>query len=89
MIEKIWQCIVHLLKIWLLYVVISLVIPPLFHKSAVKDITSPYQVLDRMAQERVLSIDNNMDALLWRLYLIEAAQERVVRTAFDFRDDLA
>ena len=85
--KKIWKCIVHLLKIWLLYAAICLVIPPLFHKSAVKEITSPYPATDRMAQERVLSIDNNMDALLWRLRLIEAAQERVVLTTFDFRDD--
>lgn len=85
--KKIWKCMVHLLKIWLLYAAICLVIPPLFHKSAVKEITSPYPAPDRMAQERVLSIDNNMDALLWRLRLIEAAQERVVLTTFDFRDD--
>lgn len=38
-------------------------------------------------QERIRCIDNNMDALLWRLRLIEAAEERIVLTTFDFRDD--
>lgn len=39
------------------------------------------------AKERVLSIDNNRDALIWRLRLIEAAQEQIVLSTFDFRDD--
>ncbi|MGN0332649.1 MAG: phosphatidylserine/phosphatidylglycerophosphate/cardiolipin synthase family protein [Lachnospiraceae bacterium] len=38
-------------------------------------------------QERILGIDDNVDALLWRLCLIEAAQERVILATFDFRDD--
>lgn len=38
-------------------------------------------------QERVLSIDTNMDALLWRLRLTQAAKERIVLVTFDFRDD--
>lgn len=37
--------------------------------------------------ERVRSIDDNPEALLWRLRLIEAAQERIVLTTFDLRDD--
>lgn len=85
--KKIWRCIVNLLKIWVLYVAICLVIPPLFHKSTGKEIASSYPAFDTMAQERILSIDNNMDALLWRLRLIEAARERVVLTTFNFRDD--
>lgn len=51
--------------------------------------TAEYAVFlpDGGAQERVMSIDNNSDALLWRLRLIEAARERVVLSTFDFRDD--
>lgn len=85
--KRFWKCFFNLLKIWLLYVAGCLVIPPLFHKSTDNEITSPCPAPDTTAQERVLSIDNNMDALLWRLRLIETAQERVVLTTFDFRDD--
>lgn len=86
--KKINKLPVMLLRIWLIYTVVCLVFPPLFHKSAAET----ESVLTDMpeyatAQERVLSIDNNMDALLWRLRLIEAAKERVALSTFDFRDD--
>lgn len=92
------------LLLYLLYVAICLVIPPLFHKGA-KDAYGTAQTssslprqpeniseqLDvqsaQQPQERIKCIDNNMDALLWRLKLIEAAEERIVLTTFDFRDD--
>lgn len=85
--KRICKYIIKFLKVWLIYVAICVVIPPLFHKSTVKEKTSPYSHPNTIARERVLSIDNNMDALLWRLRLIEAAQEKVVLATFDFRDD--
>lgn len=39
------------------------------------------------APERVLSIDDNVDALQWRLRLIGLAQKRLVLATFDFRED--
>ena len=75
------------LGIWLVYIVICMTVPPIFRKTS----AGAEKTADRpgcaMTQERVLSIDSNMDALLWRLRLIEAAQERVVLSTFDFRDD--
>lgn len=85
--KKILKYIVNFIKVWMIFSVICMVIPPLFHKSSDKEITPPYTITNKAAQERILSIDNNMDALLWRLRLIEAARERVVLTTFDFRDD--
>ena len=38
-------------------------------------------------QERILNIENNVDALVWRLRLIESAKENIVLATFDFRDD--
>lgn len=76
-----------ILTVWMIYAAIGLIIPPLFHKSTGQEVTPPYVYSDTIAQERVLSIDNNIDALLWRLRLIEAARERVVLSTFDFRDD--
>lgn len=37
--------------------------------------------------ERVLCIDDNADALVWRLRLIEEAEEKIVLSTFDFRED--
>lgn len=74
--------------IWLVYVVICLTIPPIFHKSASDTEEAFSNISDKAAaKERVLSIDNNRDALIWRLRLIEAAQEQIVLSTFDFRDD--
>lgn len=86
--KKITKKFLKCLWIWLAYIAICLTVPPVFHQSA----ADPEDVLTdmrsyAMAQERVRSIDNNTDALLWRLRLIEAAQERVVLSTFDFRDD--
>lgn len=71
--------------LWIIYVVVCVAIPPLFHKTAEEQETVYH---DRGGQqERVLSIDDNMDALLWRLRLINEARERIVLCTFDFRDD--
>lgn len=76
------------LLLWLLFMIVCLVILPLFHKEAVREEIQTSSVkTNGIAKERVKSIDNNTDALLWRLRLIEAAQKKVVLTTFDFRDD--
>ncbi len=37
--------------------------------------------------ERVLCIDDNMDALIWRLRVIENAQEEIIFSTFDLKED--
>ena len=81
--KRLLKFVAILLALWLIYMIVCLVVPPLFHKTAG---TVPARE-NTGAQERVLCIDDNMDALLWRLRLIEAAQERLVLATFDFRDD--
>lgn len=81
--------------LWLLYTFICLVIPPLFHREASGNEAGEGEAFIigggeqgvAAVRERVLSIDDNQDALLWRLRLIEAAQEELVLVTFDFRDD--
>lgn len=76
------------LFLWLLFMVVSLVVVPLFQKTADKDVIQKTAVtVSKTSKERVRSIDNNTDALLWRLRLIESAREKIVLTTFDFRDD--
>ena len=100
------------LLLYLCYVAVCLILPPLFHKTAERKKDGAVQISGTLpaqkedlpaasgilpeqeglqasvsAQERIRCIDDNMDALLWRLRLIEAAQESIVLTTFDFRDD--
>lgn len=74
----------RILQIYLIYFVTGLLLPPLFQKEAPASIqTEPvYQ-----AAERVLCIDDNSDALLWRLRMIESAQQEIILATFDWRDD--
>lgn len=98
----------RLFWVWLLFAALSVIVPPLFHKTVPdisgqketenqaepsdKGITEPTDHgvqgtdIDR-TQERILSIDDNREALLWRLRLIEAAREKIVLVTFDFGDD--
>lgn len=74
-------------QLWLLYAAIGLIILPLYHKPSAYGGNIVGKVGNATGQERVLSIDTNMDALLWRLRLIHEAKERIVLVTFDFRDD--
>lgn len=77
--EKYGKVIKRIFVIWLIFLLLCLAILPLFHKS-VEYKEEPFSPLVNMeTQERILSINDNMDALLWRLRLIEAARERVIR----------
>ena len=66
---------------------VCLVLPPLYHKTSVQKVKEYEENKHEDTQERALSIDNNLDALLWRLRLIESAKEEIVLATFDFRDD--
>lgn len=69
---------------WTAYTVVSLVLPPMFKRAEGENTKMPQA---EGTGERILCIDDNTDALIYRLGLIEAAKERLVLTTFDFRDD--
>lgn len=77
----------NVLKIYILYIAVCMVLPPLFHKMPNETEEICETEAGAGAPERVRSIDDNQDALLWRLRLIELARERIVLATFDFRDD--
>lgn len=104
--KKICKFAGKILILWMLFLFVSLTIPPLFHKTCepeqISEIADAEPEMGTDAgtetetndvtetdinQERVLSIDNNMEALLWRLRLIEEAQEKIIFATFDLRDD--
>lgn len=85
--KKFCRILKYSILLWLIYFVICLVIPPLYHKPPTEEAEANGIDGNIFAQERIRSIDNNMDALLWRLRLIESAKERIVLVTFDLRDD--
>ena len=64
----------------LLFVILVLVIPPLFHKEAGYGPGEDAEGDSFSTPERILCIDDNKEALIWRLRLIGAAKERIILT---------
>lgn len=85
--EKIWKDDKRYFKIWFFYLIVCLAILPLYHKRADEENRECERVLNMAGQERILNIENNVDALVWRLRLIESAKENIMLSIFDFRDD--
>lgn len=69
------------LWIFLFYFLISVIIVPIRHKEV-----SELPAVEG-APGRVLCIDDNQEALLWRLRVIESAQDEIVMSTFDWRED--
>ena len=65
-------------------VIVSVLIPPLFRHRSVE--TNPYGSL-YSGSERVLCIDDNTDALVWRLRLIESAHDEIIISTHDWSCD--
>ncbi len=82
----------YILPAFLLYLVLSMVLVPLYHKK-VKDTSKLYNKASltgtKESTERVLNIEDNVEALKWRLRLIEEADKDIIMSTFDFRDDEA
>lgn len=72
---------------WILFLVFCALVPPLIHKKAADGQDAVEEYGDSEACERALVIDDNTEALLWRLRLIENAKERIVLVTFEFWDD--
>ena len=67
-----------------IYLLVCLLVPPLLGVYQ----KSPRQLaLHTCEQERICLIENNEDALRWRLRMIRQAQEEIILSTFDFRAD--
>lgn len=77
--------------IGLLYVVLGCILPLLYHKKAEDERIQSFSADDcygnQAGTERVLSIDDNFEALLWRIRVMETAKEEIILSTFDFGDD--
>jgi phosphatidylserine/phosphatidylglycerophosphate/cardiolipin synthase-like enzyme len=70
------------LLLYVIYLLVSLLLPPLFWQEA-----TGADALTWSSPARVRCIDDNEEALEWRLRLIDLAEEELVLTTFDFHDD--
>ncbi len=67
------------LLVLLSYVISSLILPPMFHRKAETGTIAPGST-----GERVVCVDDNVDALVWRIRMIESAKEEVILSTFGF-----
>ncbi len=83
--------ILAVLGVIVLYLGAGMIIPSAWHKDVSEEVKAEFQAEELYAEnegtERVLSIDDNKDAVLWRIRAIESAQEEIIFSSFDFRDD--
>lgn len=66
------------------YIILGAIVPLLHHRAASPE---PAVFSQDTGGERVLSIDDNDEALLWRLRVIEEANEEIILSTLDLRDD--
>ena len=87
--RKIKKHIASVLKIYLLYAVLTAILVPLPQKEASGELWQQYEArLDTTAaQERVMTVEDSDSALLLRLQLIESAQQEIIFSSFDLRAD--
>ena len=75
-----------LILLLILYVLGGLLLPPLFHKKVQEKSAEVFmsQVMSQEpGQERVLSIEDNREALIWRLRAMDLAEEEIILATFD------
>lgn len=87
---RIIKGIIAVLFIYVLYVVISCMVEPLITRNTEYEVLETFQSLMQQqaeAEERILCIEDNEEALLWRLRLIELAEKEIIISTFDFNDD--
>lgn len=91
MMKKILKLIGKVIVVFAVSVIVVNVLAPIFQK----DVTDQYKEKiaqtefqsDQPGTERIRCIDDNEEALLWRLRMIGAAQESIELSTFDFRTD--
>lgn len=88
--KRIRNGILILLAAWFVCLAVSCVVPPLFHKKTEAEFT-PVNLASctepGLSRERVYCIDDNREALLWRLRVIEAAEHDLIFSTFSLLED--
>lgn len=77
--------------LFLIFVLLGCLLPPLFQKKVGNEYKASFSAdlsaEDLTKKERILCIDDNEEALIWRLRTIEAAEDEIILSTFDFGND--
>ncbi len=88
---KILRNVLLVLLVCVLYEILGILVSSAWHRPVSKftqDSFCPDQCYsDQAGAERVLCIDDNREALIWRLRVIESAQNELVLSTFEMRGD--
>ncbi len=91
MVKRVIKVTAIILAVFVLSVIFVNILRPLFRKEVSEEykeaVSQTEYLADGPGTERILCIEENTDALLWRLRMIGAAKERIVLTTFDLRAD--
>lgn len=75
------------LVLYILYAALTFILEPLFSHSSTKNPSATFAAEYTPNSEQVLCIDDNTDALVWRLRLIESAQKEIIFSTFQLNGD--
>lgn len=89
---KMWmKRVIQMLGILFLLLILVNIVEPLLHKNVSKEQEEKIQAMNyessEMGTERIICVDDNEEALLWRLRMINAAEEKIILSTFDLRAD--
>ncbi|MDL2300610.1 phospholipase D family protein [Clostridiaceae bacterium OttesenSCG-928-D20] len=84
---KLRKFIITLLIAYAAYFLISFIAAPLLRPRLERDFHLQPSEINLSETERISVIEENENALIWRLRLIESAEEEIILSSFDFRAD--
>lgn len=94
--KKVYRWIMRILRWYLIYVLIGILVPPMIQQSFTKTSMAPYMqkslensstvVSGDSVPERAAVLTDNEDALVWRLRMIGNAKKSIVYTTFAWHD---
>ena len=90
-VKRIWKILPILLLLLAVYLVVTDILLPLFHREVSEAFKAQVAEMNLKGQgeggERIRCIDENEEALIWRLRMIGQAERSIVLATFDLRTD--
>lgn len=86
-IKKALKWVFALLGLYILFAAVTFIFEPLLSHPASKNPSLSFTQASQPYSEQVLCVDDNTDALLWRLRVIESAQDEIIFSTFQLNGD--
>lgn len=89
--RRLKRVLIILVLVFLAYLILGTILPFLHHKEVSQEFKDSFRPEDYMADEtgpeRVAFLKDNYEAFVWRLQMMEEAQEEIIMSTFDFDED--